>query len=306
MLSIVTDMNNLLMRQNLGTATNAVNIALQRMSTGYKINSAKDDAAGLYVATRLNTQINGLKQAQKNVQDGISVLQTAEGAYKNITDILLRLRELSLQSANGIFDINARNAMQAEADQLVAELQRIQKGTSFNGLSLFNNPPGTSVDDVTPTLASTFNILDTNQSENGTINDENGSGSTFSLLRSAPMMRSAAPASTNNGVALMSLDDENSEVTSTITSNAYDFTANQTQTITIGEGEHQRSFNIKNKTSSTASITINFDTGTGQITLLGSNFEIKANEMDKTYNLLVNGAGNYVYGGDLSDTIEIS
>ena len=283
MLSIVTDANNLLMRRNLGTATNAVNIALQRMSTGYKINSAKDDAAGMYVATKLNTQIRGLKQAQKNVQDGMSILQTAEGAYSNITDILLRLRELSLQASNGIYDKASRDAMQLEADELTAELRRIQESTSFNGLSLFNNPPSESAAAM-PALASTLNILDMSTSGDGVVEQSNNSRSTFSLLRSsAPMMMSASPTSTsgNEGIALMSVEDGGATPASTITSIAYDFTASQTQTITVGEGEHQRTYTVKNKQTTTSSLIVNYDTGTGQITFLGDYFEIKATEWIK-------------------------
>lgn len=141
MLSVATDVLSLNIQKNLNTATNAVSEALERMSTGYKINCAKDDAAGLYIATKMSSQIRGLQQAQKNTQDGISLLQTAEGAFNNMKDILNRLRDLSVQAANGIYDEAARKAMQQEADQLTKQLIQIKDGTNFNGLSLFNNPP---------------------------------------------------------------------------------------------------------------------------------------------------------------------
>lgn len=144
MVSINTDTLNILMQKNLNTAQNAVSQALERMSTGYKVNSAKDDAAGLYIATNMTSQIRGLKQALKNTQNGISYLNIGLGAYENMTTILNRLRDLSVQAANGIYDTDARNAMQKESDELVKELEQIIAGTEFNGRKFFNYTPNTS------------------------------------------------------------------------------------------------------------------------------------------------------------------
>ena len=138
-ISVNTDIINILSRRNLSEATNAVSVALERMSTGYKINSAKDNAAGLYIATKLDSQIRGLKQAQKNVADGMSLLQTADGSLKNMASILQRLRDLSVQGANSVYDANSRKAFQDEADALLAELQRLQKNTKFNGLNILGS-----------------------------------------------------------------------------------------------------------------------------------------------------------------------
>src|SRR5574344_717771 len=135
-LSVNYNPSVLTIQSNLSSAYNSLTIALNRMSTGYRINSAKDDAAGLYVATNLNTQIRGLKQAQKNVNDAISLVNTADGSLANMTNILYRLRDLATQSANGIYDESSRNAMQAEADALTKELYRIKNSTTFNGLNI--------------------------------------------------------------------------------------------------------------------------------------------------------------------------
>ena len=137
MLSVNYNPSVLRAQNNLSKATNAVTSALERMSTGFKINSAKDDAAGLYIATGLETQIRGLKQAQKNTADGISLLNTAEGSLNNMKDMLQRIRDLSIQGANGIYDDSARDAMQDEADALIAEIRRVQESTIFNGKNLF-------------------------------------------------------------------------------------------------------------------------------------------------------------------------
>ena len=144
MVSINTDTLNILMQKNLNTAQNAVSQALERMSTGYKVNKAQDNAAGLYIATNMTSQIRGLKQALKNTQNGISYLNVGLGAFENMTTILNRLRDLSVQAANGIYDTDARNAMQKESDELVKQLEQILTSTNFNGQKIFNYPPGSS------------------------------------------------------------------------------------------------------------------------------------------------------------------
>ncbi len=143
MLSVHYNPSVLNTQNNLSHATNAVSTALERMSTGYKINRASDDAAGLFIATGLNAQIRGLKQAQKNVNDGLSIISTAESALSNITELLNRIRDLSVQAANSIYDTDSRTAMQAEANALIAEIEQIKKGTNFNGRLLFASPANT-------------------------------------------------------------------------------------------------------------------------------------------------------------------
>ncbi len=137
MISVNYNPSILKTQNNLNIATSNLNKSLMRMSTGFKINSASDDAAGLYIATKLNSQIRGLKQAQSNVSNGLSYLSIAEGALNNMTSILSRVRDLAVQGANGVYDENARTAMQSEADALVAELGRIKSGALFNGINVF-------------------------------------------------------------------------------------------------------------------------------------------------------------------------
>jgi flagellin len=112
--------------------------ALQRLSSGLRINSAKDDAAGLAIAARMTSQINGLDQARRNANDGISLAQTAEGALAQSTDILQRVRQLSIQSANATNSTTDRAALNSEVNQLVTELTRIANTTTFNGLKVLD------------------------------------------------------------------------------------------------------------------------------------------------------------------------
>ena len=133
-----TNMSALKTQANLNSATNTLNTSLNRMSTGLKINSAADDAAGMFVASNLNTQIRGSKIAQSNVATGINVLQTAEGDFGVIEDNLLRIRDLATQAANGVYDEKSLTAMEDEVKARVEEINRIAKSSNFNGLNLLD------------------------------------------------------------------------------------------------------------------------------------------------------------------------
>ena len=141
--TINTNINTLTAQRNLGTNQASLSTSIARLSSGLRINSAKDDAAGLAISDRLNAQIRGLNQAVRNANDGISLAQTAEGALKASTDILQRVRELAVQSANATNSAGDRQALQAEVGQLVSELDRISQTTEFNGSKLLNGTFGT-------------------------------------------------------------------------------------------------------------------------------------------------------------------
>ena len=133
-----TNITALKTQNNLSKATNALASALERMSTGLKINRAADDAAGLFVASNLERQINGSKVAQSNVATGINLLQTVEGNLDVINDNLLRIRDLCVQGANGVYDADSYTAMKNEIDSRLAEVTRIAAASEFNGLKLLD------------------------------------------------------------------------------------------------------------------------------------------------------------------------
>jgi len=141
--TINTNINTLTAQRNLGMNQASLSTSIARLSSGLRINSAKDDAAGLAISDRLNAQIRGLNQAVRNANDGISLAQTAEGALKASTDVLQRVRELAVQSANATNSAGDRQAIQAEVGQLVSELDRIAQTTEFNGSKLLNGTFGT-------------------------------------------------------------------------------------------------------------------------------------------------------------------
>lgn len=135
--TINTNMFSLNAQRNLDRSQGAMGAAIQRLSSGLRINSAKDDAAGLAVAEGMTSKIRGLDVAARNANDGISLAQTAEAALGEITNNLQRIRELAVQSANGTLGDTERGYLQTEVDELTSEIQRIVDDTEFNGTKLF-------------------------------------------------------------------------------------------------------------------------------------------------------------------------
>ncbi|CCN33015.1 Flagellin C [Vibrio nigripulchritudo MADA3029] len=141
-MTVNTNVSAMTAQRHLGNAASDLTTSMERLSSGYKINSAKDDAAGLQISNRLNVQSRGLDVAVRNANDGISIAQTAEGAMKETTNILQRMRDLSLQSANGSNSKSDRVAIQEEITALNDELNRIAETTSFGGNKLLNGTFG--------------------------------------------------------------------------------------------------------------------------------------------------------------------
>ncbi|SFR42095.1 flagellin [Marinobacter gudaonensis] len=144
-LGINTNIASLSAQNQLSKSQNLSNQALERLSSGLRINSAKDDAAGLAISTRFDTQIRGLTVAQRNANDGISMVQTAEGGLDETVQNLQRIRELAVQAANGSNTNADRSLLQAEVDQRVSEITRIATDTQFNGLSVLDGSLGAGV-----------------------------------------------------------------------------------------------------------------------------------------------------------------
>ncbi|ENK2079374.1 flagellin [Vibrio alginolyticus] len=143
-ITVNTNVAALVAQRHLTRATDMLNQSMERLSSGKRINSAKDDAAGLQISNRLQSQMRGLDVAVRNANDGISIMQTAEGAMNEVTNIMQRMRDLSLQSANGSNSKAERTALQEEVSALNDELSRIAETTSFGGRKLLNGTFGTS------------------------------------------------------------------------------------------------------------------------------------------------------------------
>jgi flagellin len=145
-------------QRNLSTSAGALATALQRLSSGLRINSAKDDAAGLAIAERFTTQIRGLNQAARNANDGISLAQTGEGALAEITNNLQRIRELAVQAANSTNSASDREALNQEVEQRLAEIERVASQTSFNGQKILDGSFGTAAFQVGANAGETISI----------------------------------------------------------------------------------------------------------------------------------------------------
>jgi Flagellin and related hook-associated proteins len=135
---INTNVMSLNAQRNLSTTSASMATTVQRLSSGLRINSAKDDAAGLAIAQRMTTQVRGMEQAARNANDGISLAQTAEGALQEISNNLQRIRELAVQAANGTNSTEDKAALQKEVQALKDEITRVTENTKFNGIHLLN------------------------------------------------------------------------------------------------------------------------------------------------------------------------
>jgi flagellin len=156
MLSINTNVHSLFAQRSLSGSQGTLGTSLERLSTGLRINSAKDDAAGLFISQKQTSDIRGIDQAVRNAGDGISLAQTAEGALGQVSNNVQRLREIAVQASNGT--VEDRTGLQKEADQLTQEISRIIQTTTFNGTSLF---------DVNGTSSLTFQV-----GQDGTANNQ--------------------------------------------------------------------------------------------------------------------------------------
>jgi flagellin len=136
--TINTNLNSLTAQRNLNASQSSLATSMQRLSSGLRVNSAKDDAAGLAIAERMNTQVRGLNVAARNANDGVSLAQVAEGALGKVGDMLQRMRELAVQSSNATNSAADRKALQAEVSQLRDEIDRVAKNTGFNGAKLLD------------------------------------------------------------------------------------------------------------------------------------------------------------------------
>jgi flagellin len=155
---INTNAMSLNAQRNLSASSGDLAQALQRLSSGLRINSAKDDAAGLAIASRMTTQINGLNAAARNANDGISLAQTTEGALQEVTNNLQRIRELAVQSANATNSLSDRQALDQEVQQRLAEIDRIALQTSFNGQKVLDGSFGSAAFQIGANVGETLSI----------------------------------------------------------------------------------------------------------------------------------------------------
>jgi flagellin len=185
-LSILTNISAMQTHSNLLASSNAVSTSMQRLSSGLRINNASDDAAGYAISQGLTSQVNGLDQANRNVGDAVSMVQTAESSMNNVQSMLQRVRELAVQYQNGSLQTSDKTAIQGEVDQLTSEIKRQRTAVAFNGQNLLDGSAGTTGVGVTfqvganaaDTLTASFADI---QGSMSTGFDWTSTGSVFSL-----------------------------------------------------------------------------------------------------------------------------
>lgn len=166
---INTNIQSLNAQRNLNSSQATLSVSLQRLSSGLRVNSAKDDAAGLAISERMNAQIRGMNMAIRNTNDGISLAQTAEGALGAVTNMLQRMRELSVQSANVTNSATDRTSLNNEFQQLGSEITRTISTAQFNGLSILAGNAGAQAFQVGANNGETVTITTTDMSGNGDV-----------------------------------------------------------------------------------------------------------------------------------------
>ena len=218
-LYVNTNVSSLNAKRMLSNSTNSLDTTYKRLASGLRINSAKDDAAGLQISNRLTSQINGLEQGNRNAQDGISYAQTAEGAMDEMTTMYQRIRTLALQSANGTNSAKDREALQQEVNQLCSEIDRISNDTTFGGEKILAGSSQATVvaggvvtaGNVNDVKTISFQVgADANQliSINMSAKNDNGKdGQGFSVASLAASMGLTGNANTVTGFAQNKLSD---------------------------------------------------------------------------------------------------
>jgi len=199
-LTVNTNIASLTAQRNLTGSQDALSMSLQRLSSGLRINSAKDDAAGLAISERFTAQIRGLNQGVRNANDGISLAQTAEGALKEVSSNLQRIRELAVQSANATNSASDRTALQAEVAQLVAEIDRVAANTKFNGIALLDGSFTSKAFQVGADANETVSITSINSARTSAIGGSYASSATSTTGVSSTAFDGASD--TLNGIAI--------------------------------------------------------------------------------------------------------
>jgi flagellin len=189
---INTNIASLNTQRNLGTSQSQLNTSIQRLSSGLRVNSAKDDAAGLAISERMTSQIRGLNVAARNANDGISLAQTAEGALGKVGDMLQRVRELAVQSANATNSDADRTALNDEATQLKAEIDRVATTTSFNGLKLLDGSFTAKSFQVGANQGETIDITEIANSQIAALGSWTSVDSTADVITTTPLVPATA------------------------------------------------------------------------------------------------------------------
>ena len=212
-MSVITNISSLNAQKNLATSQSKLATAISRLSSGMRINSAKDDAAGLAISTRFTTQINGLNQAVSNANDGISLAQTTESALNEVTNNMQRIRTLAVQSANATNSDSDRAALDAEVQQRLSEITRISQQTTFNGRHVLDGTFGNAAFQIGANVGETISV---NLSQGARAGDVGKVASASSDVSGVFAGAAASAASVSSAAAIASFDFSNTAATASV------------------------------------------------------------------------------------------
>ena len=247
---INTNIASLNAQRNLNKSQGMLSTSLQRLSSGMRINSAKDDAAGLAITERFTAQIRGLNQAARNSNDGISLAQTAEGALGEVTNNLQRIRELAVQSANATNSSSDRAAMQQEVSQLVNEIDRVATTSNFNGVNLLDGTFTAKTFQVGANVGETIQVSSIVDSTKAGLGLDNGTATSTAGTAVAGAL--TAGDLTINGIDVGAASRDAAAIATAITASSANVTATASNSVSIGAYSSSTS-----TASDTATLTVN-------------------------------------------------
>lgn len=278
MINFTSDVGSMILQSTLESSTIGLNKAIENLTTGFKLNHAKDNAANSSIVTDLSKKISSLLQVRSNTEDGMSLLSTAEGALENIQTLLERLRSITMQASNETNGSASLASLQKEADEIIAQINQIRESTEFGGIKLFY----------------TSKIENSSNAGNNTVVLSNP----VSRLRSAAFVSNANNNSMSVLLSSSSASTPSAQSSGDVIEGSISVAAGQTSSVVI-DGV---SYSFRNDNTATSNVSYIKDTSTGVLTLICNKFTVKS-QSDVSHNLLIQGSNNKVYGGDLDDTI---
>lgn len=282
MINFTSDVGSMILQSTLESSTIGLNKAIENLTTGFKLNHAKDNAANSSIVTDLNTKISSLLQVRNNTEDGMSLLSTAEGALENIQTLLERLRSITMQASNETNGSASLASLQKEADEIIAQINQIRENTEFGGLKLFYT---SKIENSSNTGSVKQSVLLLNRVRSGSQNV-------------SPFIYPSCRALSVSNVNISSASTPSAQSSGDVIEGSIAVAAGQTSSVII-DGV---SYSFKNDNTATSNVSYIKDTSTGVLTLICNKFTVKS-QSDVSHNLLIQGSNNNVYGGDLDDTL---
>lgn len=313
-MAIKVHSDNLIFLNNLNRASDRLATAMGRLSTGARVQSAADDAAGFMISKGLEVSERGLATANNNIQMGMSLLGIAEGSIQTMLSSLYRVRDLALESSNGIYSADERKAMQMEVDSLFNEIVRTKNTTEFNGVNLFGqqiykDKSETFIDNETMATISLLSYTSSANSATTSTTSSTTTQSTTSIDESQGLIaRTISENKNNEGVSLLSANPTRASARSASNLIEGTLTLSSGKSKTLSFGDKVYTFRDTGSGRSANSCTYSYNTDTGRLTISGTHYMAITAGSGQEDDIVLNNVGNttYVYAGDMDDRVEVN